>query len=65
MRDTLILVASANILAETCSAGRGMRKFGKSFLYVKKSKGSVILPYETPQPFTLHFWFRFSCSNTS
>ena len=57
---TVILVSSANILAQVVS-----RQLGKSFTYIKKSRGPSILPWGTPQvnllaldnaPLTLHFW---------
>ena len=55
-----MLVSSANIFAQDIS-----RQLGRSFIYIKKSKGPSILPWGTSQvnllaldnaPLTLHFW---------
>ena len=60
--ETLMCVSSANIFADAM-----LRLFGKSLMYIKKSKGPIILPWGTPQlssfaferlPLTLHFWLR-------
>ena len=57
---TVMLVSSANIFAQDIS-----RQLGRSFIYIKKSRGPSILPWGTPQvnllpqdkaPLTLHFW---------
>ena len=57
--EILILLLSANIFAQAM-----VRLFGRSFMYIKKSKGLGILPCSTPQvnsltlddsPLTLHF----------
>ena len=57
---TVILVSLANILAQDVS-----RQLGRSFIYIKKSRGPSILPWGTPQayllaldnaPLTLNFW---------